>query len=147
MTKDEGLNEAQVQKRGRYGRGGRPKISDDLRRVNRFSVYLSNDELAQIKIAALGEHNQNLGRQESAIQIADFIRKSALNQPIEFNRSIPPANIELIRQIGNISNNLNQAVRMAHIANNADPNEIDLVCLELLNYVRKIRNELLGVQL
>lgn len=142
MTKDD----MQPQKRGRSDRGGRPKIPDNLRRVNRFSVYFSNDELSQIKIAVLGEHNQCIGKQESAIQIADYIRKSALKQQILCNRSIPLTNIELIRQIGNISNNLNQAVRLAHIVINADSDKVDLVCSELLKYFIKIRAELIGEQ-
>lgn len=142
MTKDE----AQPQKRGRSDRGGRPKTPDNLRRINRFSVYLSNDELSQIKIAVLGEHNQCISKQESAIQIADYIRKSALKQQTLCNRSIPQANIELIKKIGNISNNLNQAVKLAHIVINTDSNKVGLVCSELLNYFMKIRGELIGEQ-
>ncbi|WP_413927743.1 plasmid mobilization protein [Aeromonas rivipollensis] len=122
------------------GRRARP----ELRRSVRFSVYLSEPELEKIRVAAIGEHSLARSRQETARQISEFFRKSALSQPIPFNRSVPPCNIELIKKIGGISNNLNQIARLAHMASHGDSELVRSVCGELLKTLMKIRADLLG---
>ncbi|MFQ2489854.1 plasmid mobilization protein [Aeromonas caviae] len=123
------------------GRIARP----DLRRLKRFSLYLSESEFEQIRLAAIGEHNTVNTSQETARQMSDFIRQSALNQPIAHNRSVPSCNIEMIKIIGSMSNNLNQAMRLvhAHAANN-ESSQIDIACKELLVIIVKMKNYLLG---
>ncbi|HAU4929958.1 plasmid mobilization protein [Aeromonas hydrophila] len=123
------------------GRRARP----DLRRLKRFSLYLSESEFEQIRLSAIGEHNTVNTSQETARQISEFIRQSALNQPISSNRSVPPCNIELIKVIGSMSNNLNQAMRLAHVhAANNELSQIDIASKELLAIIVKIKNDLLG---
>ncbi|HHQ4453637.1 TPA: plasmid mobilization protein, partial [Aeromonas veronii] len=98
-----------------------------------------------IRLAAIGEHNTVNTSQETARQMSDFIRQSALNQPIAHNRSVPSCNIEMIKIIGSMSNNLNQAMRLvhAHAANN-ESSQIDIACKELLVIIVKMKNYLLG---
>lgn len=108
-------------------RGPTPKNPDDLRGV-RVSVYFSADELAE------------LDRLRGGIGRGRWLRNAGLNQA---PRSVPAINREAWSSLSKTVANLNQyqAAINAGKAHGYPPSEIQA----LADYVRKLRNELIGV--
>ena len=120
------------QYKAKGGRGGRPSLQDELRRMHTVGVRLNSSELDALKRKA-----DSLG-----LPLGQWLRKIALNRFVP-RPLVPEINQEAYAELAHLDSNLNHLAKASHTGKT-------IVSLSLLhqanNKLHSLRLELLGVK-
>ena len=125
-------DEAHTPPLGGKGRGGRPAVADDMRRVHRVEVYLSVQEIEAIKNSA----------EAARLKTPAFMRSAALGLKIAPTPSL--FDVEKSRELTLVANNLARIIRAVAQGRVVVADVAEIVQLRIL--VDAIAGRLLGVR-